>query len=55
MFGLGATDTSKLFGGNLYPGSTPPHAVTKKAVLDNIDRLLEGGSAQWYKVEGGNS
>jgi hypothetical protein len=47
LFGITNTDARNLFGAALEPG-TGPHSVTKKEVLDNIDRLLDGQPAERY-------
>jgi hypothetical protein len=47
LFGITNRDARYLFGGALESGAGP-HSVTKKEVLDNIDRLLAGDSAERY-------
>ena len=48
FFGLSAKQTNILFGGDLQE-QDGDHAVTKKEVLDNITRLLNGKQPLKYK------
>lgn len=50
FFELNEEDCSRLFGGNLICGGMNPHQVSKKEVLDNINRLLNGEGAVEYKA-----
>lgn len=50
LFGLTRTDADRLFGADLEPDVTAPHAVNKTEVLNNIDLLLAGEKTKPYRV-----
>ena len=50
IFDISVDNATKLFGGGLSPYGNGPHDVSKKEVLWNIDRLLEGKPARSYEA-----
>lgn len=49
IFEIGANNSWKLFGWGVAR-NPDPHAVSKAEVIENIDRLLAGKSAELYKA-----
>ena len=48
-FDISKTDSENLFGGELH-WDLPPHCVSKREVLDNIDRILAGIPTEPYEA-----